>query len=466
MRRSTAGSAAVAVAALLGLATGCSGGPAEPAPTATTLAAEVVIPDSVPGRATRWVLELLAAESGPSVAEATARFAPVFLEQIPATDVAGVFGQLRALGPFTPTGYSEAAGNAQAAVTGAGGRRFLLSVSTDDAGLIQGLFVQPAADLPQIESLADAAAAVESAAEASSLLVARVVDDGAAASCVPMEARDAQVLRPIGSVFKLYVLGAVVQAIADGALGWEDTLILTDDLRSLPSGTLQDEPAGTEVSVREAAEAMISISDNTAADMLVDAVGRDAVEAAVVRMGHGDPEVITPFLTTREMFLLAFTSDALRGDWAEASGDDPLSADPAVSDAQRAVVEAVPGGEIVLDPELFARPAWPEGLDWFATADDLCAAHLALQGMATTTAGAPVRDILAINPGGVAGVDYVAFKGGSAPGEMAGSWYVEEAGERYVLVVQVADPASAVPDGAWLAAVAQQVVDVGVAPVG
>lgn len=469
MRRSRGITAALVVAALAGLVGGCAGKPTEYAsprtPSVTTVAAEVVIPDSAPGRATRWVVEQFAADSGPSAAEAAERFAPVFLEQIPASEVAGVFGQIRALGPFALTGYSEAAGNAQASVTGAGEQRFLISVSIDDAELIQGLWVQPAPELPEIDSLADASSAVQSAAEASSFLFAQVVGDGAGASCEPIEARDAEVLRPIGSIFKLYVLGAVVQAVADGALAWEDTLTLTDDLRSLPSGTLQDEPAGTQVTVQDAAEAMISISDNTATDMLIDAVGRDAVEAAVLRMGHSEPEVVTPFLTTREMFLLAFSSAALRGDWIEASGADPLSPDTAVSAKQREVVEALPGGEIVLDPELFARPAWPDGLDWFATADDLCAAHLALQDMATTTAGTPVRDILAINPGGVEttdGVDYVGFKGGSAPGEMAGSWYIEAGEQRYVLVVQVAD-AEAVPDGAWLASVAGHVVGLEVA---
>lgn len=45
-----------------------------------------------------------------------------------------------------------------------------------------------------------------------------------------------------------------------------------------PTGRLQDEPTGTSVTVAEAADLMIAISDNTATDLLIDLVGRDAVE--------------------------------------------------------------------------------------------------------------------------------------------------------------------------------------------
>ena len=456
----------IVVALVLG---GCAAGPGEEAATPTASVGpsvmEVAIPDTTAGRATRWVLDELAADDGPTAEEAEQVFAPVFLAEIPAEQVAGVFDQLRALGPFTATAYAEGpvgtATTARTTVTGASGARYVLTVSTDAEGLIQGLWLGPASEPPQIDSLDDAAAAVRDASEDGSLLLARVDGAGPAARCVPEATYEADVLRPVGSVFKVYVLGAVVQAVADGRLAWTDTLTLTEDLRSLPSGRLQDEPAGTEVSVLEAAEAMIAISDNTAADMLIDAVGRDAVEAAVARMGHGEPEVLAPFLTTREMFVLAFTSPALRQAWAEVTGDDPLSSDPQVSERQRAVLADVAGQEPALDQTLLAVPAWPLGLDWFATAEDVCRAHLALQDLAATPAGEPVRRILSANPGLTTAetYDYVAFKGGSAPGEIAGSWYAESGGERRVVVVTAASATGSVPDGGWLVSVADQTLE-------
>jgi beta-lactamase class A len=459
----------IAVGALVGWAVavglGACAPTSDPTPGATSASATastVEIPDTPTGRATTWVLDQLAASEGPAASAAEAVFAPVFLAEIPAGDVAGVFDRLRALGPFTVTAYTEVpVGTAATARTSVRGTAaYVLTVSTDADELIQGLWLAPATESPQIDSTDDVGAAIREVADDGSFLLARVTGEGAAAECVPAASYRADALRPVGSVFKLYVLGAVVQAVADGALAWTDRLTLTEELRSLPSGRLQDEPAGTRVSVLEAAEAMIAISDNTASDLLVDAVGRDAVEEAVARMGHSEPEVLTPFLTTREMFLLAFTSEQLRREWAAATGADPLSVDPQVSERQRALVESLAGREAVLDEALLASPAWPDGLDWFADAADVCRAHLALQSLADTPAGRPVRRILSRNPGLTTATAYdeVAFKGGSAPGEIAGSWYVVSGDERRVVVVTAASAAQPAPDGGWLVAVADQVL--------
>jgi hypothetical protein len=86
-------------------------------------------------------------------------------------------------------------------------------------------------------------------------------------------------------------------------------------------------------------------------------------------------------------------------------------------------------------------------IDWFANPADLVAAHLALQQKAATPAGEPVRGILSANPGlqfDSKAFPYVAFKGGSAPGVLAGSWLLERAdGERFVITMQSSslDPA-------------------------
>jgi len=61
------------------------------------------------------------------------------------------------------------------------------------------------------------------------------------------------------------------------------SLTITAQLKSLPSGELQTKPDGTQISVQDVATKMISISDNTAADMLISLVGRPAVEAALPR---------------------------------------------------------------------------------------------------------------------------------------------------------------------------------------
>ena len=91
-------------------------------------------------------------------------------------------------------------------------------------------------------------------------------------SCQPVHSIDPGTPAPLGSAFKLYVLEALATAIASGKVDWTQPLTVTAQLKSLPSGELQTEPDGTKVSVQDAAAKMISISDNTAADMLINLV--------------------------------------------------------------------------------------------------------------------------------------------------------------------------------------------------
>lgn len=238
--------------------------------------------------------------------------------------------------------------------------------------------------------------------------------------------RNADEPAPLGSVFKLYVLLAVSDAIGMGDLSWDTALTVTAENRRLPSGELQDEPDGTEVTVREAATKMIEISDNTATDMLVHAVGRDAVETAVKDAGHHDPEMMFPFLTTRELFQIGWSEPEYFESWATGSTEE-----------QRALLDELQHQEIGQhDVAVGGDPLWPDGVEWFASAHDIAKVHVALQEQDD----AVVREILSENPGiGQHSWDYVGFKGGSSPGVLAGSWYVEDSsGESYVLVVQAA----------------------------
>ena len=54
----------------------------------------------------------------------------------------------------------------------------------------------------------------------------------------------------------------------------------------------------------DTAAKMISLSDNTTADMLINLAGRSAVEAALTATGMASPAMNRPFLTTREIFVL------------------------------------------------------------------------------------------------------------------------------------------------------------------
>ncbi|NLT30460.1 MAG: serine hydrolase [Propionibacterium sp.] len=427
----------------------------DPAPEPTVSSSPTVaLPDSPVGEAAAWVLNTLAADSGPTAEEAEQRFAPVFLEQVPADQAEAVFTQLRGAGPFTLTEWQDEGRRGKARL-GSDQGDFDMQISVDEAGLIDGLLFTPAEETPEVTDPAEASRALADRAQHSSFLWA----DG---TCTPIEVHDENTVLPIGSMFKLYVLGAVVSGVEQGTIGWDDELTITEELKSLPSGTLQDEEAGTTVTVAEAARLMISISDNTATDLLIHHVGRDAVEAEVAAMGHHEPELMKPFLTTREMFQIALSDADLRQQWATATGS-PTEADPAVTTAQREIVEGLPSWDRQFNEELFATPFWDEGLDWFASATDLCRAHANLQERAGTAAGEPVREILSENPGvPVDDAEYLGFKGGSSVGEIGLSFWIERGDETRVLVMQTAaDQADGVPGESWIADLAGQVLNAG-----
>ena len=59
-------------------------------------------------------------------------------------------------------------------------------------------------------------------------------------------------------MFKLYILSAVANQIDAGDLKWDQQLTITEQIKSLPTGALQNKPDGTKVGVADAATKMIS----------------------------------------------------------------------------------------------------------------------------------------------------------------------------------------------------------------
>jgi len=430
--RRIAALAAVAAAALTLTACAGPGEAAEPSASATP----VTIPTTPVGTQAQWVLDEVNADEASTDAEVEERFDAVVFEQLPLADLQAVFDDMRAAAPWTATGYEGSDSQARVTIESAQ-VTYDMSVTITAEGRIDGLlFGMPRPDRTPAESWDD----LDEQITGAPYEVALQVTDATTGE-VQHEAGEST-SSPIGSVFKLWVLGAVVDAVEVGALGWDDELVIDARVRSLPSGELQDLADGSTVSVREAAEKMIAISDNTATDALILAVGRDAVVSAMTEMGHADPAANTPFLTTREMFWLLFDAD-LRALWT-AAGDDAA--------ARAGVLERLPAGtpELTAETMSAATPGWRDGVDWFAEPADIVAAHVALQQRAQTDAGAPVRDILSANPGVEFGDDwtYVGFKGGSSIGVLAGSWYLEREGADPVVltVFARADDAQSVAD--------------------
>lgn len=438
------------VAAAVALALGaCSGAAEHPTDASTTGSAEpssasstteeaaapqeteavevVEIPATPVGEQVTWTLAGLVPDAVVDAADAEARLSPAVLAQMDGAGLAEALASVAPTGPWEPISYEGDDTTALVGLQDSTGERIDLTLVLDGDGLIEQLLFQPGYDHVAATSWEELDTAV-AALPADTTLVVTDVSDPAAPQETFSVGDDGAF--PVGSVFKLYVLGAVTDAVAAGTMAWEDTLTVTDDLKSLPSGELQDAPAGTEVTVREAATQMIAISDNTATDMLIDAVGRETVEAQLAVMGHHDPALNTPLLTTRDLFVLGWgDGGANREAWA--TGDEA---------ARRAILEALPAGPPAVDPLTITAAVWQDDLDWFATPQDLVTAHLALQEKAETPAGEPLTEILGTNPGFGSEVaqtfDEVAFKGGSSMGVLALTFFVSGPEGDHVITLQ------------------------------
>jgi beta-lactamase class A len=108
----------------------------------------------------------------------------------------------------------------------------------------------------------------------------------------------------VGSSLKLLILSLLCDDIAAGKRKWTDVVTLREEVRSLPSGQLQDWPAGSPVTLHTLVTLMLSRSDNTAADHLMLTLGREALEEHQKKVNVLHPERNRPFLRTNELFKL------------------------------------------------------------------------------------------------------------------------------------------------------------------
>lgn len=78
---------------------------------------------------------------------------------------------------------------------------------------------------------------------------------------------------PAASTIKLPILIAFFQDLDAGKVSLDETLVMRNDLVTGGSGDMQDYPVGSQFSARETVTKMITISDNTATNMIIDRLG-------------------------------------------------------------------------------------------------------------------------------------------------------------------------------------------------
>lgn len=194
----------------------------------------------------------------------------------------------------------------------------------------------------------------------------------------------------VGSSFKLYVLQAVYDAVKAGNLSWDSVLLLNQENQSLPSGILQDWPEKTPVTVKTLTNLMISISDNTATDHLIDYLGRDNIEKYIT-------EKAKPFLKTLEAFKIKWSLNSQMQ-------ERYLTAE---LDEKRNILKELQNINLELS-QIMTSPVLIEEVEWFFTTKELCQTIYSLKE----------AEEIKINPGLVAKEEWhlAGYKGGSEPG--------------------------------------------------
>lgn len=321
-------------------------------------------------------------------------FNDAFLAQVSPAQIEAVLAQLTgAVGAF-----QQVEGEASPFIVRFVNGQTTAEITLDSAGRIAGLFLQPA--IPSIESLD---AAIEQLAALPGTVSVLVLEDGEELATL-----NADKALAIGSAFKLAILTALREQIEAGEHSWDEVVTLEPALKSLPGGMIQNWPDGSPLTIHTLATLMISISDNTATDILLHLVGREVVEEYA-----GDNR---PLLSTQELFKLKATANA---DLLE----QYLAEDEA---AQRAVLTALTGLPLPAFADLPSAPTL--AIEWFFTPSELCDLMAQVQAL----------DLMTVNPGVANPAEWarVAFKGGSEIGVLNLTHWLETAdGTAYCVVV-------------------------------
>lgn len=428
----------VAVALVVALACGCAdAGPAGPAGAAQSVQIDTNTPQ---GLRAKQIMDMLNSDwpIGPTGIRTLA--APEIMD-----DVGVTMDKIWWDRPFTLTDLEIGAGHATLHTLTSYSVPQTIELRTNDAGLVDRFKVSLVP--PVIKSWKDIDAEIAKTGARYSYQVSKV-DNG---KCSLVAGTNTDLSLPLASIFKLYVLLAVSEAVKAGTISWDDQLLVTKEGKLVGAAGLDEVPDGSTVSVRTAAQQMISASDNMATDLLIERLGPGAVERALVTAGHHDPAGMTPFPTTHELFSIGWGRPNLRDQWEKVSS---------TSAGRAQLFKQTNSRPYDPDPERTHTPASDIGAEWYGSADDICRVHAALQKSAVGKA-APVKQILSAIPGielDRAKWPYIGAKGGNLPGDLTFSWYaVDRSGQPYVVSFQLNWPKFRSQTAAgWLLSIVQQ----------
>jgi beta-lactamase class A len=338
-------------------------------------------------------------------------FAPEFLAQVPIEQIRKIIVELKSqLGS-----YQAVQNNAQdyLVVFSQGSVQSKIVLNAKEQ--ISGLLFQPQIKVASLEELVAKFKALPGE-------VSVLVKEGKTTKA----ALNPQAPLAVGSAFKLVVLKALKSEIASGKRSWKDVVQLQSSMKSLPSGMLQTWFNGSYLTIQTLAALMISISDNTATDTLINLIGRQKIEFLSPRN--------RPFLTTRELFILKGSRNR-----------DLLKRYQNSNETQRrAILKELTNKPLPNVSDFEGVNPIALDVEWFFTASELCE-------LIEQVADLPV---VSINPGVTNPQNWqrVAFKGGSEPGVInMTTWLQAKNGKNYCVVATWNNNNAAIEESKFIA---------------
>lgn len=224
--------------------------------------------------------------------------------------------------------------------------------------------------------------------------------------------------RSLGSVFKLYILGTLKEKMGEENL-WQKNLSIKESLKSLPGGVMQNYENGSLYSTKEFATKMISISDNTATDHLLNFVGPKNVYSFLSSENLNSFSSLNhPFLSSLDFFKArAFFTKKMATEYANSSFDKRLKMLKGLKISRVDLMKKLNG---------WKKPRSIDEVQWFASANDICALYKKLDSYHDKD----LYDVLSVNTPFVdlsksKKWNYAGYKGGSEPGVLEMSYLLK-----------------------------------------
>jgi beta-lactamase class A len=94
------------------------------------------------------------------------------------------------------------------------------------------------------------------------------------------------------STIKIAVMVEAFARVAEGKANWSDKLVLTKEKKVSGSGVLQEFSDGLQLTLRDAVNLMMLVSDNTATNLVLDVLTTDAVNARMESLGLNQIKIL------------------------------------------------------------------------------------------------------------------------------------------------------------------------------